>query len=42
MNVLSIAIGVVIGVFIASNSPETADAIRHWSLVLLDAVKSAL
>lgn len=42
MNVMSIVIGVVIGVFLASHSPETAEAIRNWSLVFFEAVKSAL
>lgn len=41
-NLIQIGIGVVIGVFIASYSPETAEQIRYLSLSLYDSIRAML
>ncbi|MDA0152413.1 hypothetical protein OH460_08870 [Vibrio sp. Makdt] len=42
MNWLSILLGVVIGVFLASHQPETAEHIRNYSLEVIEAVQGII
>ena len=37
-----VLIGIVIGVFLASNSPEAAEHIREVTLTLLDTIKGVI
>lgn len=42
MNWLSTVIGIVIGVFIASYSPETASSIREYTLEIIQQVQGII
>lgn len=42
MNWLSVIIGIVIGVFIAAHSPETAAHIRGYSLEIIQAIQGII
>ncbi|CAH1598728.1 hypothetical protein THF1C08_50219 [Vibrio jasicida] len=42
MSWLNVLIGIVIGVFLASHSPEVADHIRHYSLELMEAIQGII
>lgn len=42
MSWLYVLIGIVIGVFLASHSPEIADQIRHYSLEVIEAIQGII